>query len=169
MDVFTIISAISSLLAIPTIVGLLWKELFQYKKENSKKRKEEKKAELQQTIREVVQEEIKPVKGTVEKVDKKLDLVGNGTKYCLRNNIKNSFYGCFDKGYRNDYDYQDLIGMYHSYHDLGGNSFVDDIMERFDKLPPKEDFIKHRIDKLQNMDEKNIRAQEIKKRKGGAN
>ena len=61
-----------------------------------------------------------------------------GTKCSLRNDILTLYYKCCEKGYRNDYDYQNIHEMYDAYQELDGNSFIKDIMKRFDELPVKE-------------------------------
>ncbi len=136
----TITSTILSLIAFPSLMGLLWKDLHDKKKENSEERKRKRTEELKASVREVVVEEIAPIKKSVESVDAKLDLVSNGTLSTLRNEIKNCFYECVDKGYRNDYDFKNIYELYESYVGLGGNSFIKDIMNRFESLPTKDEF-----------------------------
>jgi hypothetical protein len=136
----TIVSAVLNLIAFPSLMGILWKDLHDKKKENSEERKKKRTDELKASVREVVVEEITPIKRSVESVDSKLDLVSNGTLSTLRNEIKNCFYECVDKGYRNDYDFKNIYELYESYVGLGGNSFIKDIMNRFESLPTKDEF-----------------------------
>ena len=142
-----IVSLIISSLAIPTLAGLIWKDLHDKKKENSEVKKQQRKAEFQENVREVIKEELKPLNETVETMDKKIDLVADGTTSSLRNNIKDCFYRCSEKGYRNDYDFKNIHSLYKSYQNLHGNSFIYDIMHLFDSLPPKEDFLKKQAEK----------------------
>ena len=67
----------------------------------------------------------------------------------IRNDIKNCYYESLEKGYRNDYDFKNIHDLYEAYKNLGGNSFIEDIMVRFDKLPPK-DVYKKELEKEQN-------------------
>jgi len=179
-----IASFVISLLAIPTLMGLIWKDVWERKKENSEKRKAEKKKELQENVREVIKEENKPIKESIEEIDKKLDLVSDGTLCSLRNDIKNCYYECLEKGYRNDYDFQNIHDLYEAYENLGGNSFITDIMVRFDRLPPKDEFkkiqaekekIKEVNNKILTIPNQQIRVQkvpaagkQVKHAKGGA-
>lgn len=82
-------------------------------------------------------------------IDKKLDPIANriealesGVLSTLRNDILTCYYKCLEKGYRNDWDYQNIHHLNEAYVDLNGNSYVADIMKRFDELPTKEEFIK---------------------------
>ena len=144
-----IVSFVFSMLAIPTFAGLIWKDIYERKKENSEKRKKEKKEEFQENVREVIKEENKPIKDSIKEIDKKIDLVSDGTLCSLRNDIKNCYYDCLEKGYRNDYDFQNIHDLYEAYKGLGGNSFITDIMIRFDKLPPKDEYRKMQAEKEQ--------------------
>ena len=136
----TIVTSIASLLSIPSLFAIIWKDLHDKKKENSEERMRKKTEELKESVREVVVEEITPIKRSMDSVDSKLDLVSNGTLSTLRNEIKNCFYECADKGYRNDYDFKNIYELYESYVGLGGNSFIKDIMNRFESLPTKDEF-----------------------------
>lgn len=95
-----------------------------------KKQDEEKLLDL---IRAVIGEEVLPL-------EKKLDAVADGTLSSLRNMILTCYYKCVEKGYRNDYDYQNIHHMDDSYTDLNGNSYVADVIKRFDELPTKEQY-----------------------------
>ena len=140
MQWYQVISLIVSIFAIPTLIGLIWKDIFEKRKENSEKQKAKRRAEFQENVREVIREENEPIKETIDCIDKKLDKVSDGTLCTLRNDIKDCFYGCVDKGYRNDYDFKNIHDLYEAYSNLNGNSFIEDIMIRFDALPSKEEF-----------------------------
>lgn len=157
-----IASFIVSMLAIPTLIGLFWKDLHDKKKENSDVKKEQRKKEFQANVREVLQEELKPLNNSIDSLEKKLDLVADGTLSTLRNNIKDCFYRCYEKGYRNDYDFKNIHALYKSYRNLNGNSFIEDIMHRFDSLPPKEDFLKKRAEEEEHEKVKIVQKSKIK-------
>ena len=79
-----------------------------------------------------------PISKKIDKIDAKLEATAEGTLASLRNDILTLYYKCCEKGYRNDYDYQNIHEMYDAYKELDGNSFIADVMERFDALPVKE-------------------------------
>jgi hypothetical protein len=106
------------------------------------KRREERKQE----IREIVVESVEPINSQIEDLSSKVDgindqlkKVEDGALSTLRNDILTCYYRCAEKGYCNDYDYTNIHHMYESYDALKGNSFVADIIKRFDKLPRKEE------------------------------
>ena len=140
MQWYQIVSLIVSALAIPTLFGFVWKDIYEKRKENSDKQKAKRKQEFQENVREVIRSENKPVIEKINCIDEKLDKVSNGTLSTLRNDIKDCFYACVEKGYRNDYDFKNIHDLYDTYKDLNGNSFIEDIMVRFDALPSKEEF-----------------------------
>ena len=141
---YNIVSLIVSILAIPSVVGLFWKDLHDKKREESVERKAKKKAEERENIKEVLNEVLEPIKvnlsADLKTLNKKVDLVSSGTLSSLRNDILKDYYICRAKGYRSDYDFSNMHSMYKSYSELGGNSFVSDIMERFDSLPTQEEY-----------------------------
>lgn len=146
MEWFQIVSFMVSLLSIPTIAGLLWRDLHDRAKENSAQAKQKRKEESQNIIREVVRDEVGPLGDKVDSVSDRLDKVCEGTLCSLRNDILKCYYQCVAKGYRNDYDYQNVHDLYAAYEDLNGNSFIRDIMIRFDALPTKEEYKKQEVE-----------------------
>ena len=135
-----IVSLVISTLSLPTIAGLIWKDLYNRKVENSKKNKERKKQELQDNIREVVKDEISPLEQKVDNIANTLKLVEDGTLSTLRSDILKNYYDCVKKRHRNDDDYTNIHKLYQSYKNLNGNSFVKDVIARFDALPTKEEY-----------------------------
>lgn len=102
--------------------------------------------ERKQEIREIVVESVEPINSQIEGLSNKVDgindqlkKVEDGALSTLRNDILTCYYRCAEKGYCNDYDYTNIHHMYESYDALKGNSFVADIIKRFDKLPRKEE------------------------------
>lgn len=106
--------------------------------ELSERHRQERKADVTQTIRE----ELAPVTTELKDIKNQIVKISDGTLSSLRNDILTCYYKCNDKGYRNDYDYTNIYDLYNAYKALDGNSFVQDIMERFDKLPTKEAYRK---------------------------
>ena len=92
-----------------------------------------------------LQEALKPVSEKIDKIDAKLGATAEGTLASLRNDILTLYYKCCEKGYRNDYDYLNIHDMYDAYQELDGNSFISDIMDRFDRLPVKENTVPTKV------------------------
>lgn len=110
-------------------------------------RHEKRRDERKREIKEVVEESTKPIGESigeivakVDDVNRQLSKVEDGTLSTLRNDILTCYYKCCEKGYRNDYDYENVHHMFESYAELNGNSFIKDVVGRFDELPTKEEF-----------------------------
>lgn len=138
----TVISLVGSTL-ITTIVGVVVKHTLakEFKKQDELNtlRSESIKREREEVLKREISLGIEPISDKIDKISDKLDKVENGTLSSLRNDILTCYYRCKEKGYRNDYDYQNIHHLYEAYDELHGNSFIADIMSRFDNLPLKED------------------------------
>ncbi len=106
------------------------------------KRRDERKKEIGQIVKESVEPidtRMADLSSKVDDINAQLKNVEGGALSTLRNDILTCYYRCAEKGYCNDYDYTNIHHMFESYEKLKGNSFVADIIKRFDKLPRKED------------------------------
>ena len=142
MTWYQIVSLIISVLSLSTLSGLLWKTFYDKKMAESDHMKKLKKEERLEELRKMIADQVLPIVETIGQVKEKLDQVGDGTLSSLRNDILKCYYDCLAKGYRNDFDYENLHDLYTSYDGLNGNSFVADIVKRFDELPTKEQYRK---------------------------
>lgn len=140
-------------LAVTTVVGILIKRWFtQHDVKQAKIReeherlaaleKEQEQAHLKQEMDAHCNNQVNAMRQEFGPIVKQLNCISNGTLSGLRNDILDCYYRCLEKGYRNDWDYTNIHDLYNSYLDLGGNSFVADVMDRFDKLPTKEQWEK---------------------------
>ena len=96
--------------------------------------------EAQDELKAEIKEMLKPLEDKMDAMDEKISLTSDGTLASLRNDILTAYYKCAEKGFRNDYDFQNVHDLYEAYTQLHGNSFIKDVMDRFDKLPTKEVF-----------------------------
>lgn len=138
----TVISLIGSTI-ITTIVGLIVKvtlsKEFDKQKELTILREEREKIERKRELTQDLMSQLKPIENKLDEMSNKLTEATEGTLSSLRNDILTCYYRCREKGYRNDYDYQNIHDLFDAYEGLGGNSFIRDVMGRFDRLPIKED------------------------------
>lgn len=141
MPWYTLVSLILTALSIPTIFGLWWKDLHERRKQNSAESKRKRKEEERNNLREIIRSETSELTNELKQINKKIDKISDGTLSTLRNDILTYYYKCVDKGYRNDYDYTNIHDLYEAYVGLNGNSFVEDVMHRFDALPTKEEYM----------------------------
>lgn len=142
MTWFQILTLVVTALGIPTAFGLIWKDVHEKKIANSAQAKEENKREQESIIRGVIKEEIHPIEEKVDNLSNQMAKIGDGTMSSLRNNIYKYYLGCAEKGYRDDIDHLNMHEMNESYRGLGGNSFIKDVMKRFDSLPTEEEYRK---------------------------
>ena len=90
----------------------------------------------------VVKAELIPVADKIDALIDKVSKTENGTLSSLRNDILTCYYRCCEKGYRGDWDFENIHHLFDAYKELNGNSFVRDVMTRFDELPSKEEYTK---------------------------
>lgn len=80
---------------------------------------------------------LKQIKEITNDIKNKLNSNGDGTKMLLADKLKFLCQKSLNEGYV-DYDNLRIIeSMYKSYHELGGNGFMTDIVERVKQLPIK--------------------------------
>ena len=152
--VVTLISVAASAV-VSGIVGFFIKRtLDRYfaKKDQEQREKEEKleKAEalleekkqktLEETMNRVVEAHTAPINEKLEKLDDKVSKIENGTLDTLRDRILSTYYKCLEKGYRTQYDFENVHHMYKDYLNLEGNSFVADCVSKFDLIISEEEY-----------------------------
>ena len=152
--VLTLISVGASAI-VSTVVGIIIKRSFdKYFKKKDKEEadkeealtraKELKEAEdqrkLENMINKVVELHTDPIDQKLDEVEDKLTKVANGTVDTLRDRILSSYYKCLEKGYRTQYDFENVHHMNTDYINLDGNTFVADCIQKFDALPSEEEY-----------------------------
>ena len=144
MEVYQIVSLVISILAIPTLFGLIWKEVVEYKKKkrekNTQLEEEEKKREEKKMMLDIVTEAINPLKSQLSRIETKLSLVEESSQASLRNDLLKSYKECSDKGFRSSEETQNWFKMYQAYHNLGGNSFIDQTKVDFNQIPTEDQY-----------------------------
>ena len=94
--------------------------------------------ELQE--KEKTEELINTIKSNTKPLEEKIDLIALGTQATLRNDLLNCYYACEKKGYKTHEDIQNFADMYEAYHDLHGNSFIEQTAKIFAHLPTEEEY-----------------------------
>lgn len=108
-------------------------------KELENRRKAEDEERLKTAMANQCQEQICNFRIELRPIIERLGKIEGGTLSGLRDDILTCYYRCLEKGYRNDWDYTNIHDLHDAYTTLGGNSFIADIMTRFDNLPTKEE------------------------------
>lgn len=96
--------------------------------------------ELRNIIKDENEKSVLPIKEKLQQLDDRMSKVEDGTLDTLRDRILSAYYKCRDKGYRTQYDYENVHHMFKDYLNLDGNSFVEDCMRKFDALPDEVDY-----------------------------
>lgn len=136
---------------VSTVVGILLKHSFtKYfeKKDKEKAEQEENKKRLAQYEKEESEKKlIENINAIVEKhtdpIDNQLKVLADGTTDMLRERILSTYYKCIDKGYRTQYDFENIEHMHQDYILLGGNSFVASCVKTIKELPSEEEYRKN--------------------------
>lgn len=101
---------------------------------------ENKQEQLELLIDKVVEKHTDPIDEDLKGIKEKLGKVADGTLDTLRDRILSSYYKCLEKGYRTQYDIDNVDHMYKDYLGLDGNTFVADCVEKFKKIPTEEEW-----------------------------
>lgn len=140
--------------AIGTLGGVLG--FTSYMSERAKRRakirnaEEDRTEELKQQayenrLRKIIQEENQPLKDSIKELNDKVTKIEGASLSTIRDAITSCYYKCVAKGYRNDYDYENVHHMFENYVELHGNSYISDIIKRFDALPVKEETVPTKV------------------------
>lgn len=128
-DWLSIVLALGGSTLCGLIVTTIWNKIAKHNRKIQELQDEKKTNELIATIKE----NNKPI-------EEKIDLIALGTQATLRNDLLNCYYACDKKGYKTNEDIQNFADMYEAYHNLHGNSFIEQTAKIFAKLPTEEEF-----------------------------
>lgn len=81
--------------------------------------------------------DIMEMKNDIEDLRKNIELLIESDKNSIRGYITEKYHECIQQGYIGDFMLDDIERRYKCYHDVGGNGFIDDMMEKIRKLPHK--------------------------------
>lgn len=96
--------------------------------------------ELRSIIKEENQISVAPIIEDVSKIKAQISILADGSIDMLRERILSTYYKCMEKGYRTQYDYENVDHMHKDYVGLGGNSFVDTCVKAIKDLPSEEEW-----------------------------
>ena len=104
------------------------------------RRESEKAKELEDKIDSIVDNHTAPIGKELAQLTDKLAKVADGTMDTLRDRILSSYYKCLEKGYRTEYDIENVNHMNKDYLALNGNTFVSECMEKFKSIPTEKEY-----------------------------
>lgn len=143
MQWFTIVTSVLTILAVPTLCGLLWKDLYARKKENNDENKRIREEKNLEKIRGVIREETAPIYNEIAQVNEAVKIMKEGDTTLLRDRMQCSLNYCKKQGYRTSADLASWNEMYNSYKNLGGNHFKEYVnawKEEMENLPSEEEY-----------------------------
>lgn len=140
MQWYEILVTVLTLLAVPSLIGIYWKEIHQKNKEKREHNGDLRNKEQEESLRKIIREETENLNNKFDSLNQNLSIINEGVVCTLRNDILTAYHECCYKGYRDERDYSNIHHLYECYKKLGGNSFVDNLMKEFDELPSEEQF-----------------------------
>ena len=151
ISILGIIVSVLTLLGLGVVMKNFWDDKHAEAQASKAEEKEKAKKERQDEIREVIQEEIKPLQDAITDVDKKVGDVQKDVRKLRvsmvtidRIVMKIALDGYERQGYTSASDRAAWKELYDNYEDLGGNHFKEYVGEwkmRLEALPKKEDVV----------------------------
>lgn len=129
-QILTIVISTLSLFGFGVVAKLYWEEKFRRKREQSEEYIKLKKQETQDAYREVIRQELDPVK-------KDLRETKSGIQAELRHDIRNACRRCIKQGWKTLEDLEEVISMHDNYERLGSNGKTNALFDEFMKLPTR--------------------------------
>ena len=149
-QIITTIVSILSVIGVGTILPMLVADRLEKKKQQSTEAKEKLRLERQTQIREVVRDEISPLKDDVKNLKKDIEslqktdvLQRQGLQATLRDRLYELYEECSQKHFTTMSQRDNFENMYQKYHALYANGVMDDIHDRFFSLPSEEEYFGH--------------------------
>ena len=149
-----VVAVIATGILVPICTKVVSRKMTQYfdKKDKEKEEAEKEKLRLEKlekeeadkklvdTIDSVVQVHTDPIDNKLEDLEGKINKVADGTLDVLRDRILTVYYKNLAQGYRTEYDIANVEHMYKDYVALNGNSFVDECIEKWKKIPTEKEY-----------------------------
>lgn len=125
-----------------TLIGLVVKEVYDMiKSKNKKAQQYDKEKEIRatkETIRDIIREEIAPVKeeltdirGDIDTIKKDVETTKGGLQAELRHDIRNSCRRCIQQGFKTEEDVMEIDALHTQYEELGTNGLTNTLYDKF--------------------------------------
>ena len=151
MTVAEIIGLSGAVISALTLLGVgyatkaLWETRAERKRQSTEEYKKAQKEERKMAVREVIREELKPVKENISAITDDLKqlqesdtLQKESLQSILRDRLYELYNLCLRKGFATLDERENFENMYQKYHSLGMNGVMDDIHYKFFELPTEE-------------------------------
>lgn len=154
--VLSITISILTFLGFGVVIKYFWEDRRTKRIQNSEETKKREKEEKQDEIREVIREEILPMKITIDQIKAQTTVTSTGTLTLLRDRMKTSLNFCRKQGWASSSDKANWLELYNTYKTMGGNHFkeyVDQWRQEMESLPSEEEYRKIKKDKKTKINE----------------
>lgn len=145
MELYQIISTVISaltLLGLGSFMQIVIKDRHDRRKQNSDQVKKNESDKRIKEIRDVIQQELVPLKNEIERLQDTDKLQRQGLQALLRDRLYQLSVCCTKRGYTTYQDRDNFNNMYEKYHGLGLNGVMDSVKDRFFELPTEEEFLR---------------------------
>lgn len=138
-QIVNLILSILSLLGFGTLFKILITERHEKRKHQSNESKLRAKKEQQDSIREVVREEVLPIKEELSAIKESNILEREALQASLRDRLYALYSECALRGYTSREERDNFENMYNSYHKIFKNGVMADTHKRFFSLASEEE------------------------------
>lgn len=155
-NILSIVITVLTFLGFGVVTKYFWEDRRTKRLQNSEETKQREKEEKQDEIREVIREEILPMKTTIDQIKAQTTLTSTGTLTLLRDRMKTSLNFCRKQKWASSSDKANWFELYNTYKTMGGNHFkeyVDQWKQEMESLPSEEEYIKRKKDKKTKINE----------------
>lgn len=148
MTVAEIVSIVGMSISVLSLCGIgyatkaFWENKAERKKQSTEEYKKAQREESKSMMREVIKEELKPINESIsalsddiKKLQESDDLQKESLQSILRDRLYELYNLCLHKGFASLDERENFENMYQKYHNLGMNGVMDDIHEKFFRLP----------------------------------
>ena len=142
-QIINLVVSILSLLGFGTIFKIIITESHEKKKAQSAEAKAIAKKEKQDEMREVVREEIAPIKKELKDLSESNILEREALQASLRDRLYSIYRVCAMRGYTSKEDRDNFENIYKSYHKIFENGVMEDTHKRFFAIASEEEFFAH--------------------------
>ena len=151
MTISEIVSIVGMIISVLTLCGIgyatkeFWISRAERKKQETQEYKKAQNEERKVIVREVIKEELKPIKEDIATLHDDLkelqesdQLQKESMQSILRDRLYELYNICSRKGFASLDERENFENMYQKYHSLGVNGVMDDIHKKFLHLPTEE-------------------------------
>ena len=125
---------ILSFLGLSAFLSEIWKIKIAEKKRNSDENKKQELKKTENSIRQIVREELSEIHEKIKMIEDSVSLNKKADQALLRNRLYILYRQCHEKGFRTNEETVNWLNMYNIYHSLGSNGVMDNVKDDFFRI-----------------------------------